>query len=212
MQQFVLCYLYEVLSEFKGDIIFMKEKEDKILWKLFLSMLYLSTFTFGGGYVIVTLMKDTFVDKYQWISEKEMLNYVAIAQSAPGAIAVNGAIVVGYQLAGFVGILVAVLGTVIPPFIIISIISLFYAAFRENTIISLLLEGMQAGVGAVVAVVTFDLAVGVIREKKLVLNLMMVVAFFANVLFNVSVIIIMIASILTGVLFNFISARKETNE
>ena len=103
----------------------MKEKEDNLLWKLFLSTLYLSAFTFGGGYVIVTLMKDTFVDKYQWISEKEMLNYVAIAQSAPGAIAVNGAIVVGYQLAGFMGVFVAVLGTILPPFIIISIISAF---------------------------------------------------------------------------------------
>lgn len=187
----------------------MKEKEENLLWKLFLSTLYLSTFTFGGGYVIVTLMKDTFVDKYQWIEEKEMLNYVAIAQSAPGAIAVNGAIVVGYQLAGFPGILVAVLGTVLPPFIIISIISLFYAAFRDNLWISLLLEGMQAGVGAVVAVVSYDLAVGVIKERKLLLNIMMVAAFIANTFFEVSVVAIMLISLLIGVLINFIPQRER---
>lgn len=186
----------------------MKEKEEHLLWKLFLSTLYLSTFTFGGGYVIVTLMKDTFVDKYGWISEKEMLNYVAIAQSAPGAIAVNGAIVVGYQLAGLPGILVAVLGTILPPFVIISIISVFYAAFRDNLWISLLLEGMQAGVGAVVAVVSFDLAVGVIKERKTLLNTMMVVAFIANIFFNVNVIVIMLVSILIGVIINFIPNRK----
>lgn len=75
-------------------------KKQKVLWKLFLSTLYLSAFTFGGGYVIVTLMKDKFVDKYHWIEENEMLDLIAIAQSAPGAIAVNGAIVVGYKLAG----------------------------------------------------------------------------------------------------------------
>lgn len=75
-------------------------KKQKILRKLFLSTLYLSAFTFGGGYVIVTLMKDKFVDKYHWIEENEMLDLIAIAQSAPGAIAVNGAIVVGYKLAG----------------------------------------------------------------------------------------------------------------
>ena len=75
-------------------------KKQKVFWKLFLSTLYLSAFTFGGGYVIVTLMKDKFVDKYHWIEENEMLDLIAIAQSAPGAIAVNGAIVVGYKLAG----------------------------------------------------------------------------------------------------------------
>ena len=75
----------------------MDEKSRKtILWKLFISTLYLSAFTFGGGYVIVTLMKNKFVDEYHWIEENEMLDLVAIAQSSPGAIAVNGAIVIGY--------------------------------------------------------------------------------------------------------------------
>lgn len=77
-----------------------KEAKAKVLWKLFISTLYLSAFTFGGGYVIVTLMKKKFVDDLHWIDEKEMLDLVAIAQSSPGAIAVNGAIVVGYKLAG----------------------------------------------------------------------------------------------------------------
>ena len=91
-------------------------KKQKVLWKLFLSTLYLSAFTFGGGYVIVTLMKDKFVDKYHWIEENEMLDLIAIAQSAPGAIAVNGAIVVGYKLAGLAGVLTAIFGTVLPPY------------------------------------------------------------------------------------------------
>ena len=82
----------------------MKEQnKKKILLRLFLSTLYLSAFTFGGGYVIVTLMKKKFVDECHWIEENEMLDLVAIAQSSPGAIAVNGAIVVGYKLSGSVG-------------------------------------------------------------------------------------------------------------
>lgn len=100
-----------------------------MFWKLFLSTLYLSAFTFGGGYVIVTLMKDKFVDKYHWIEENEMLDLIAIAQSAPGAIAVNGAIVVGYKLAGLAGVLTAIFGTVLPPFLIISAISVFIRCF-----------------------------------------------------------------------------------
>ena len=76
----------------------MERKEKiRILWKLFYSTLYLSAFTFGGGYVIITLMKKKFVDEYRWIEEEEMLDLVAIAQSSPGPIAVNGAIVVGYK-------------------------------------------------------------------------------------------------------------------
>ena len=108
----------------------MKEKRT-VLWKIFISTLYLSAFTFGGGYVIVSLMKKKFVDEYHWIEENEMLDLVAIAQSAPGAIAVNGAIVVGYKLAGIAGVMTAILGTVIPPFLILSVLSVFYQTFRS---------------------------------------------------------------------------------
>lgn len=138
----------------------------KILWKVFLSTLYLSAFTFGGGYVIVTLMKRKFVDEYHWIEEDEMLDLTAIAQSAPGAVAVNGAIVVGYKLAGLAGALTAIIGTVIPPFVIISVISAFYTAFRDNFIVSQVLEGMQAGVGAVIAVVVYEMGSGIVHGRS----------------------------------------------
>ena len=127
-----------------------------LLAKLFLSTLYLSAFTFGGGYVIVTLMKKKFVDEYHWIDEQEMLDLVAIAQSSPGAIAVNGAIVVGYKLAGIAGVLTTVIATVLPPFTILTLISFCYAAFRSNLFAGWMLNGMQAGVGAVIAQVVWS--------------------------------------------------------
>ena len=142
------------------------ENKKKVLLKIFISTLYLSAFTFGGGYVIVTLMKKKFVDEYRWIEEDEMLDLVAIAQSAPGAIAVNGAIVVGYKLAGIAGALTAIIATIIPPFVIISVISVCYSAFRSNAIVSSMLEGMQAGVGAVIAAVVFEMAEGIIHGKN----------------------------------------------
>ena len=116
------------------------ERKETLLKKIFLSTLYLSAFTFGGGYVIVTLMKKQFVDELHWIDEEEMLDLVAIAQSSPGAIAVNGAIVVGYKLAGIAGVLTAVLGTVIPPFLIIAAVSACYQAFQQQSA-----GGMDAG-------------------------------------------------------------------
>ncbi len=84
-----------------------------------------------------------------------MLDLVAIAQSAPGAIAVNGAIVVGYKLAGIIGTIVAIIATILPPFIVITIISFFYEVFRDNQIVSLVLEGMQVGVAEVIASVVW---------------------------------------------------------
>lgn len=89
----------------------------QLLKKLFFSTLYLSTFTFGGGYVIVSLMKTKFVDELHWIDENEMLDLIAIAQSSPGAVAVNGAIVVGYKLSGIPGVICSILGAIIPPFL-----------------------------------------------------------------------------------------------
>ena len=75
--------------------------EEKVsLFKLFCATFTLSAFTFGGGYVIITLMKDRFVDKYHWLEENEMLDMVSIAQSAPGPIAVNGSVITGYKLRG----------------------------------------------------------------------------------------------------------------
>ena len=149
------------------------------LWKLFISMLYLSTFTFGGGYVIVTLMQKKFVDEYHWIDKDEMLDLVAIAQSAPGAIAVNGSIVVGYKIAGILGIIVSVIATIIPPFVIISIISVFYQIFKENLLIKYLLDGMQSGVGAVISVVVFEMAAGIFKQKNFGLDVAMLINFIA---------------------------------
>ena len=188
----------------------MKSKRE-VLLKLFISTLYLSAFTFGGGYVIVTLMKKKFVDEYHWIREDEMLDLVAIAQSSPGAIAVNGAIVVGYKLAGMLGAVTAIIATIIPPFLIISLISVFYHAFRSSFLISQLLEGMQAGVGAVIAAVVYEMAGGIIQGKNPVSILIMAGAFAATCFLSVNVVFVILVCGLIGVI-RTLYARKEREE
>ena len=184
-------------------------KKKHVLWKLFISTLYLSAFTFGGGYVIVTLMKEKFVDELHWIEEDEMLDLIAIAQSAPGAIAVNGAIVVGYKLAGLLGALVAILATILPPFVIISAISFFYELFRDSFVISTLLAGMQAGVAAVIASVVWDMGGGVLKQKSALSDLIMAAAFLAACIFRVNVIYIILACIALGVLRTVLAGRRK---
>ncbi len=134
-----------------------KKRKTSLWFRLFWATFSLSAFTFGGGYVIITLMKKKFVNEYHWIEEDEMLDLVAIAQSAPGAIAVNGAIVVGYKLAGIAGVILCVAAAILPPFLIISLISLFYDAFRQNQIVAWMLSGMQSGVAAVIVSVVYEI-------------------------------------------------------
>jgi len=185
------------MSDKKIDI--SQQSRSSILRKLFISTLMLSAFTFGGGYVIITLLKKTFVDDYGWIENDEMLDLVAIAQSAPGAIAVNGAIVIGYKLVGLWGVFTAVLATIIPPFTIITLISFFYDAFRSNTWIALLLEGMQAGVAAVIVTVVIGMALQITDTKNPILIGAMIIAFIANYIFNVNVMLIILCAALLGI-------------
>lgn len=183
-----------------------------LLRTLFTSMLYISTFTFGGGFVIVTFMKRRFVDELHWLTEPEMLDMTALAQSSPGAIAVNAAILVGWRMAGGLGMLVAVAGTILPPMVILSVISFFYAAFASNPYVALVLKGMQAGVAAVILDVVCSMGKNVIQTRSALYILLMAAAFVATFVCDVNVVYIILAAALVGVgkeLLHHGSARKE---
>lgn len=175
-------------------------------------MLYISTFTFGGGFVIVTLMKKKFVDEYKWIDEKEMLDITSIAQSTPGAIAVNAAVIVGKKLWGIPGILAAVTGTIIPPIVIISVISFFYNAFATNKYIALILRGMQAGVAAVILDVVCSLSSDYFKNKKIFEILLIAASFVAVFFFKVNVIIIVLIAAVIGIISVLALKRKAVEK
>lgn len=181
----------------------------KLLGKLFLSTLELSAFTFGGGYVIVSLMKKTFVDKFHWIENDEMLDLVAIAETAPGSIAISGAIVVGYKLAGLLGMLITVVATAIPPLVTISLIALGYEAVSDNELVKCLLLGMQAGVAAVIFAVVWDLARKYVKKRDAAAILVMSLAFVAAGVFHVNVIYVVLACIGVGLVHALRLMRSE---
>ncbi len=176
--------------------------------KLFASTCYLSAFTFGGGYVIIPLMRKKFVEQFHWIEETEMLDLTAIAQSAPGPIAVNASILIGYRLAGFSGAMVSTLGTVLPPLIILSLISLAYTAFQSSLIVKLVLRGMQAGVAAVIADVVISMGTDVLKKKLWLPILIMFGSFVAACFFHVNVMLIIIVCALIGL---FATLHDERN-
>lgn len=180
----------------------------KTLVKLFFSILYISAFTFGGGFVIVTFMKRKFVDELHWIDEQEMLDMTALAQSSPGAIAVNAAILVGWHVAGFAGMVVSVISCILPPMIILSVISFFYQAFATNPYVALTLKGMQAGVAAVILDVVCGLGSNVLKMKSWVHVVIMVAAFIATFFFKVNVIYIILTAAVVGIVLAFIQKKK----
>ena len=149
--------------------------------------------------MIVTLLKNKFVDQLHWIEEDEMLDLVAIAQSSPGAIAVNGAIIVGYKLCGILGALVSAIGAVLPPLILLSLISVGYQAFCENVIVKALLRGMQAGVAAVITSVVLDMGAKPCKERDYLSIFIMVACFVLNYFLNVNVVLLIVAAALIGI-------------
>jgi chromate transporter len=184
------------------------EKNIKFYLKLFWSTFSLSAFTIGGGYVIVPLMRKKFVEELNWIEEEEMLNLVAISQSAPGPIAVNTSIMVGYRLAGVFGSFVTIVGTILPPLIIITVIAQFYTIFKENKIINALLLGMRAGVAAVILDVIIKMVNDILKTKNKISILIMIIALLASVVFDINAALIIIVSGAFGA-FYYNICKKE---
>ena len=176
------------------------KKDYSKLWTLFKSMFVLSACTFGGGFVIVSLMKKRYVEELKWLDEDEMLDVTAITQSSPGPLPVNASVIIGYRMAGVVGSLTAILGTIIPPMVIISIISLFYNQFRTNPYIATALQVMRAGVAAVIFDVVINLAGNVLKTKRILYIAMMVIAFVDTYFFDVSAMIVIIVCLCIGLI------------
>ena len=177
----------------------MNEKAQKYI-KLFLSTFQISACTFGGGFVIIPLMRKKFVENLHRIEEQEMMDLTAIAQSSPGAIAVNASILVGYRVAGIPGALMTVLGTVLPPLIIISIISLFYQTFRDNIIVNMAMTGMLAGVAAVLCDVVITMGMEVVKKKRLLPIIVLLSSFAAVRFFKINIVYIILVCGLVGAL------------
>lgn len=183
----------------------------QIYFELFIQIFVLSACTFGGGFVIIGMIRKVFVDKLRWITEDEILDLTVIAQSTPGPLGVNMAVITGYRICGIPGALVCAVAASLPPMIIISVIAVFYNQFKDNRIIALLLQVMRAGVAAVIVDVVIDLAVKIVKTKKAVWTALMVAAFVALVVFKVDIIWLILICGAVG-LVNSMTEGKEAQK
>lgn len=196
----------------------MSQKENKsleelpvsqIYWKLFKNIFVISACTFGGGFVIIGMIKQKFTEKLHWISEEEILDMTAIAQSAPGPLGVNMAIITGYRIREIPGALICTLGAVLPPLITVSVISVFYNQFQNNAIIARALQVMRAGVAAVIVDVVINLASNIFKTKNVLWIMVMIAAFVATVFFKVSAIVLILICSEIGLYYSIMTGRRK---
>lgn len=186
------------------------KRNKKIYWELFTSFLKVGAFTFGGGYAMIPLIQKEAVENNHWISESDILDVIAIAESTPGPIAVNSATFVGYRVAGFWGSFFSTLGVALPSFSVILLISFFYEEFRSNQWIGYAFLGIRAGV----AVLLINAFLKLYKTLKVnVFNIAVIVLSLAAVLFfDVSSILVIAAAGVLGVIYNLLRNKDRFGE
>ena len=187
------------MEQQSGTVI--PKRNAQFFWTLFKSTFLISLFTVGGGFVIIPLLKAKYVDEYKWITDKDALDMVAIAQSMPGVVACNSAIILGYRMAGVLGTIVALGATILPPLITLSIVAYFYDVVIQNAVIKMALKGMQCGATALIVSVGLDLIIKQAKKKLILPLLILVGTFGANVFFDVNIMVLVIIDAVIGVIF-----------
>ncbi len=177
----------------------------KELFKLFLTFAKVGCFTFGGGYAMLPLLQKEVVEKNNWATEEELMDYFAIGQCTPGIIAVNTSTFIGYKRKGIIGGIAATLGMVFPSIIIITIIAAFIRSFAELEIVGHALNGIKAGVCALILDAVIKLTKKSIIDKYTLT--LFVVVFFIALLTDISTVILIISSGILGVVISRIKTR-----
>lgn len=194
-------------AQLKGDI---KLKSKGNLLKLFLTFFKIGAFTFGGGYAMIPLIQRETVETRKWISDEDILEIVAIAESTPGPIAINSATFVGYKVAGVLGAACATFGTVLPAFVIIMIISSILREFGDIKAVQYAFDGIRAGVLALLVKAWWNMYKK--SPKDSISYAIAILSFVAVCVFDINVLYVIIVCAITGLCSSLIKGkgRKES--
>ncbi len=204
MQGLVTVLLLSLYYYMKEEI--MKEITPK---NLFSTTFFLSAFTIGGGYTIIPLLQDKIVNENKWISEDEMLDIIAIGQSTPGAIAVNVSVLFGYKLKGLKGALIAVLGTALPPLLIMTFVSMNFKFLIENPIFEKMFKGMQIAVAIIILQAVINMFKTAYKNNKQLTVILGFLCFILVYFFSISITTIVLATIAFSMISSYLSKEKN---
>lgn len=174
--------------------------------QLFLTFLKIGAFTFGGGYAMIPLIQKEIVEKRKWITDDDILEIVAIAESTPGPIAINAATFVGFRICGFFGALFATLGVVIPSFFIILGISFVLKEFQSIKAVQYAFNGIRAGVLALIIKALWSMYKQC--PKNIIAYIIMAAAFVLTAFLNVDVLIVIIGCAVFGLVSSIVISRR----
>ena len=178
------------------------------LWQLFSTFFRIGRFTFGGGYAMIPLIQREAVEKQHWVSDDDVLEIIAIAESTPGPIAINSATFVGYRVAGVAGSACATLGVVLPSFIIISLIATVLGQFQNITAVKYAFFGIRAGVLALVLKSLWTMFQKC--KKNAVAYAAMAIAFVGSAFLGLHVLLLIIGCAVLGLVVSLLRERGKT--
>lgn len=169
--------------------------------ELAFSFFKINMVTFGGGYAIMPIIKKAYVDEKGYLQENDMLDIIALAQSIPGAMAINTSMLVGYKLRGTLGALVSLIGAFLPPLLVISVVYVFYELFQANLLIQSILSGMRGAVSAVMLFSAYQMFKSLLKSNRVFSLTLMTIAFLVGWFTNISVGYIMLSAGIIGFLY-----------
>ena len=178
----------------------------KKLWQIFLTFFKIGAFTFGGGYAMIPLIQREAVDNRKWVTEEDILDIVAIAESTPGPIAINSATFVGYRAAGVLGSAAATFGVVLPSFVIILVLSFILQQFQNVLAVQYAFRGIQAGVLALLVKALY----GMYKKspKGWAAYVVMAGSFIATAILDINVLFVIIGCAVFGLVTALLAERR----
>ena len=177
----------------------------KKLIELFISIFKIGAFTFGGGYAMIPLIEEEVVKNKGWLSKEEFVDILVVAQSLPGALAVNTSVFLGYRISGIVGAITALMAVILPSFFIILIIAVFFMQFRDNYYVNAAFQGITAAVPILVLIGAVSLAKGLEKNSRTVITI--IISLVVLMFFDIHPVIVIIISGVYGAIF----LRKKVN-
>lgn len=192
----------------------MKNNKSKnlSLVNIFITFFKINAITFGGGYTIVPVIKDIYVNEKKLIPEDEMMDIVAIAQSGPGAMAISASILTGYKLRGFIGALVALVASASPCLIILSIIANFYNQFRDNFYINSALNGISGIISAVLLLTVFNMAKNSYKKYPIFTIALIILIFYLGYFLKINTAYLILLCGFLGVIVFYLSNRRNKSD
>jgi chromate transporter len=178
---------------------------------LFLTFFKINSVTFGGGYTIITVVKDVFVDEKKLLDDEEMLDILALAQGGPGAMAVSTSILTGYRLRGPIGALVSLAASVLPCLVILSLVAIFYAKFRQNFFVSSALDGISGMVSAALILTVFNMGKSSYKKYPVFTVFMVALIFILGFFFKVRTAYLIVLCAVTGIIVFYLANRGLKN-